>query len=363
MSHSRSYVACVPDVLYEQALELVFRAYGEAEREQFVDHFLPALLAASRENACAADDSRGLPATRLVAGHAEQASTAAGSGAVSQGEVVHAATSWLPPGHARQGRATSPGVLLLGAFDQHRLLGAALLQFLAGRAATLFPPQLVEGADETAADMLLQAALAAAREHGVKLVQCLLLTAEAVTLARLGRHGIHKLAELAYLYCESEHFPTEPPPGPLVFEPYRACDRQRLMAVVEATYRGTLDCPALNGVRTADEVLEGYEFACGKELSLWHVVHYGGREAGCLLVASYGGGQACELTYMGLVPECRGQGLGRQMVQHALWLARQAGGARMVAAVDLANTPALRLYLSAGFSAWDCRLACASILA
>lgn len=362
MSHLKRYVAHVPAVLYEQALKLVFQAYGETERAQLVDHFLPTLLTACGEHECVADGGLCLPSTRLAAGHGEQARTPAGSGTESLGEAMQAAMSWVP-GHARQGPATRPSMLLLGAFAQHRILGAALLQFLAGRAAMLFPPQLVDPADETAADMLLQAALTAARDHGAKLVQCLLSPAEAVSLARLGRHGIHKLAELAYLYCEAEHFPTAPPPGPLVFEPYRACERQRLMALVEATYRGTLDCPALNGIRTADEVLAGYEFACGEELSLWYVVVYEGREAGCLLVASYGVGQACELTYMGLAPEYRGQGLGRQMVLHALWLARQSGGARMVAAVDLANAPALHVYLAAGFRAWDRRLACACILA
>ncbi len=363
MSHLNRYVFPVPAVLYEQALRLVFRAYGESEREQFVGHYVPALLAASPEDECAMGGGQSLPSISRAGDVAERASPPAGSGADSQYEGMQAAAPSVPLDRAGQLSATGPGMLLLGAFDQHRLVGAALLQFLAGRGAMLFPPQLVDAADEAAADMLLHAALAAARDRGAKLVQCLLLPGEAAALARLGRHDIHKLAELVYLYCDAALFPTAPPPGRLAFEPYRTCERHRLTAVVEATYQGTLDCPALNGVRTADEVLAGYESACGKDMSWWRIVCFEGSDVGCLLVASYGAGEACELTYMGLVPEYRGQGLGRQLVQHALWVARQAGASRMVAAVDLANVPALSVYLAAGFCAWDSRLACACILA
>jgi ribosomal protein S18 acetylase RimI-like enzyme len=59
--------------------------------------------------------------------------------------------------------------------------------------------------------------------------------------------------------------------------------------------------------------------------------------------------------YMGLVPEARGRGWGRQITQHAQWSASRAGVERIVLAVDRVNEPALRMYRSTGFEMWDRR--------
>ena len=58
---------------------------------------------------------------------------------------------------------------------------------------------------------------------------------------------------------------------------------------------------------------------------------------------------------MGLTPEARGHGWGRQITQHAQYLARRAGVERIVLAVDAANGPALRMYRAMGFEIWDRR--------
>jgi mycothiol synthase len=58
---------------------------------------------------------------------------------------------------------------------------------------------------------------------------------------------------------------------------------------------------------------------------------------------------------MGVVPEARGRGWGRQIVRHAQTLALRAKVERIVLAVDAANEPAMRMYRSAGFEAWDRR--------
>jgi ribosomal protein S18 acetylase RimI-like enzyme len=59
--------------------------------------------------------------------------------------------------------------------------------------------------------------------------------------------------------------------------------------------------------------------------------------------------------YTGLIPEARGRGWGRQITQHAQWMARQAGIERIVLAVDSVNVPAIRMYQSTGFEMWDKR--------
>jgi ribosomal protein S18 acetylase RimI-like enzyme len=76
---------------------------------------------------------------------------------------------------------------------------------------------------------------------------------------------------------------------------------------------------------------------------------------GCLLLGEDAAGAQWELVYMGVVPEARGRGIGLDLTRHAQWVARAAGCARMVLAVDATNAPALAVYAAAGFSSWDHR--------
>lgn len=53
---------------------------------------------------------------------------------------------------------------------------------------------------------------------------------------------------------------------------------------------------------------------------------------------------------MGVVPEWRGKGIGREVLQAAFRLAAQQGATEMMLTVDGLNTPALRLYQRAGLA-------------
>jgi ribosomal protein S18 acetylase RimI-like enzyme len=104
-----------------------------------------------------------------------------------------------------------------------------------------------------------------------------------------------------------------------------------------------------------DDVLEGYQ-ATGKfRAENWLTVQTRGQDAGVLLLADHPVARHWELVYMGLVPEGRGRGLGRQITEYAQFLARRQNVERIVLAVDAANSPALAMYRSAGFEPWDCR--------
>jgi ribosomal protein S18 acetylase RimI-like enzyme len=59
--------------------------------------------------------------------------------------------------------------------------------------------------------------------------------------------------------------------------------------------------------------------------------------------------------YLGVVPEARGQGLGRELVNKALWEARAADAPQLTLSVDARNQPALNLYRSMGFEEYDRR--------
>lgn len=58
---------------------------------------------------------------------------------------------------------------------------------------------------------------------------------------------------------------------------------------------------------------------------------------------------AIELTYLGVAPEQRGDGLGSRLLRMFLDASREAGYQKVVLSVETDNTPAIQLYRKAGF--------------
>ncbi|MEW6401535.1 MAG: GNAT family N-acetyltransferase [Chloroflexota bacterium] len=56
-----------------------------------------------------------------------------------------------------------------------------------------------------------------------------------------------------------------------------------------------------------------------------------------------------ELTYIGVAPEARGQGLGKGLLEQFLFAAREQGYTRVTLSVETDNQAAVRLYEKAGF--------------
>jgi mycothiol synthase len=141
----------------------------------------------------------------------------------------------------------------------------------------------------------------------------------------------------------------------LELEPFAESQQQRLGALVERTYEGTLDCPRLNGQRKTSDVLAGYRAAGKYEPERWFLLRHGGRDVGCLLLTLHPAHQQWELVYIGLIPEVRGRRWGIEAVRRGQFLAGRAGATCLLLAVDAANEPATAMYASAGFTAWDRR--------
>lgn len=254
----------------------------------------------------------------------------------------------------RAGRLPRDG--LLAARRADRLVGAAFAQVLPGRTANFWPPQLVPEELEETAEELASKAVGYAKEAGAGVIHSVLEgQPDPEDVARLEKAGFKRLAELYYLMAERCDLYAEPPRGTLTFEPYTPDKHQRLCAVVEATYEATLDCPALDGVRSAAEVLEGYGANLGPCPPYWFLVRRLERDVGCLLMADYAEHGNCELTYMGLVPSARGNGWGLLMTRYAQSIARSLNRERLVLAVDSLNQPARDMYAAAGFRGWDRR--------
>ena len=103
-------------------------------------------------------------------------------------------------------------------------------------------------------------------------------------LERLTRFGFAQAAELLYLSASTDQPARPEPKGELTFEPYRLSQRERLSQLISETYEGSLDCPALDGRRSMEEVLAGYQST--GEFSPQALAVRAARGPGCRLFAA-----------------------------------------------------------------------------
>jgi ribosomal protein S18 acetylase RimI-like enzyme len=233
-----------------------------------------------------------------------------------------------------------------------------------GRTATLFAPDLSDFPQAAAAtQQAVAAALTDARDAGIVLVQALVEPADAAGRAVFSATGLALLATLTYM----ERLPppallhTTPPdctlPTDLTLTPYTPATHTLFREAILRSYEGTLDCPALSNMRDIDDVIEGHKAVGLFDPQLWGVLLRDGKPLGCLLLAEIPARQGLELVYLGLVPEARGRGLGRLLMQRVLAIAARRHFAVATLAVDAANQPALRLYRRCGYTSTGQRVA------
>jgi GNAT superfamily N-acetyltransferase len=136
--------------------------------------------------------------------------------------------------------------------------------------------------------------------------------------------------------------------GSIEFIPHHAIEQQHWKDVVEKTYVDTLDIPEMNGYRNIESTLEGYASTIEGTPTTWWVVRCGAENVGCMLLTPTGNA-LCEVTYLGLEPEWRGKGLSRVLMNFVRDWAIEHSVEGLLLAVDIRNTPAVRLYQSCGF--------------
>jgi mycothiol synthase len=252
------------------------------------------------------------------------------------------------------------GFLLMSASQGGNLVGSILAQQIAGKAATLWPPQLASGETNAAiAGQLLAHVEQELIARDTHLCQALLSKGQEQAAAALAEAGYQHPADLLYMTCESNHFPAAPPD----FSEFRLRSFQpgkwaELAQLIDETYISTQDCPSLNGLRSTLDVVLGYQHVGEFRPDRWLILelsspHSAPQAAGCLLLARHSPHQTMELIYVGVTPAFRQQGLGRKLTQQAQWLAAHDKCERLVLAVDAANGPAVAMYSAAGFWAWE----------
>jgi ribosomal protein S18 acetylase RimI-like enzyme len=255
----------------------------------------------------------------------------------------------------RQGELDARCVLVVR--DDTRLLGAMICQPTPGASALVWPPATVADCPrEVVEDRLLVYALGWLRQQGVKIVQTLLLPEESELADALLRHDFTHVTSLWYMRHELARIEScAERPECFSFQMYKTGNHDGFRQTLEQTYQGTQDCPEINGVRELDEVLEGHQAQGVHDPERWWLALENGRPVGVLMLAVMPEWDSFDISYLGVVPEARGRGVGKALAGKALCEARRAGARLVTLAVDARNRPAWKMYLGLGFEAYDRR--------
>lgn len=145
-------------------------------------------------------------------------------------------------------------------------------------------------------------------------------------------------------------------------EPFdEATNEADFAQLVEQTYESTCDCPELNGSRDGWESLESHRHSGSHSPDLWRLFRHKGQPAGLLLLTEHPPEAVWEIVYFGVAPQFRGKGFGKRVLEAGTDLARKRGILEIVLAVDVRNSPAMRLYEQLTFEPFDRRIVHARI--
>jgi ribosomal protein S18 acetylase RimI-like enzyme len=219
-----------------------------------------------------------------------------------------------------------------------------------GRTAMFFASHPRRPPDVPAIAGLIDHVCAQITGWDVELAQALMEPTEVLDQAAYREAGFHDLAVLGYLELALTN--ADPPaprwPRGARLETYRPALDGDLVRILEASYRDTLDCPGLRGLRRTGDVMAGHKATGRFDPALWTLLYLDEEPVGVILLNAFPAQRTVELVYLGLSPAARGRGLGRQLLRHGLCQLRGRDERTLTLAVDERNAPALGLYQSEG---------------
>lgn len=248
--------------------------------------------------------------------------------------------SEAPPRHAH--------VLVL---SDRRPVSACLCFDTAGKVGMLFLPHVSTSATlDGEVGKALLGVIETATQRGLNFVQVVCEPSQQAERRLLTAVGFRQLAVLDYLEREvGARPPSARGPEQIEWRSYVHADPGRFASMITETYRGSLDCPRLTGLRTIDDVLASHRATGDYMPEHWYLAEICGEPAGVLILAGAPMRSAIEIAYMGVSPSHRGRGVGLAMLHKALSVARARRVEMLTLAVDAANTPAVRIYDHFGF--------------
>jgi mycothiol synthase len=198
---------------------------------------------------------------------------------------------------------------------------------------------------------------------GIWIGQSLLETDQDEQSEELAQHGFPRLTDLVFMNCSVPVLPEDAESADATCtelwesEPFdESANGAEFAALVEQTYESTCDCPELNGTRNGWESLESHRQAGEYSPERWRLFRHEGQPAGLLLLAQHPPEAVWEVVYFGIAPRFRGMGFGKRVLEAGIDLAQQNGIREIVLAVDVRNSPAMRLYERLNFTQFDRRI-------
>jgi ribosomal protein S18 acetylase RimI-like enzyme len=236
------------------------------------------------------------------------------------------------------------------------LQGAIVCMPVPGASGLVWPPQARAEPATEVEDALVRQAASWLRGQGARLGQALLAPAEVHLAAPLERNGFAHVTTLWYMQHDLDlPYSLVRAGDRLVYESYADGRRDHFHQTLLRTYEATLDCPEVTGVRALEEILEGHRAQGEYDPARWWLAREGDRPVGVLLLSGLPERNAWEVAYVGVVPEARRRGWGRELLHKALRAAHASEADHLTLSVDARNRPAWRLYLDLGFESYDCR--------
>ena len=237
------------------------------------------------------------------------------------------------------------------------ILGACRFLSGAGRCANILLPRMREWDEALAARLLRAAAARVNARDGARLIQVLVEPQAAETLtAAVEQAGFEVLAMLAYLRRHVTHEERQAPlPPDLAWRRYWLLRHGQFAQTISATYKESLDCPGLAGLRTVDNAIATHKTTGIFSGRTWNLAMAAGKPVGIVLLNNLQG--RGDVVYLGVTPAARQRGFGRALVMRAVRDTADLGLPQIGLAVDVANTPAMRLYEKTGFKELRRRLA------
>jgi ribosomal protein S18 acetylase RimI-like enzyme len=233
----------------------------------------------------------------------------------------------------------------------HQPVGGAMLGLpIPGAGALVWPPQSTVGMSRRSVeDALVQAASNWLKQRGAKLCQALLTKEDSPLAEPLVRNGYRPITSLVYMRRAAGPLPSASGHPALSYREFDAAGSVLFGNTLMRTYEGTLDCPEVNGVRTITEILEGHKADAGPCGEHWWLALEGDQPIGVLLLSESAEWESWEVAYVGVVPEARRRGFGRELMTKAIVESNAAEAAQLTLCVDARNVPALRLYYEFAF--------------
>lgn len=245
----------------------------------------------------------------------------------------------------QRGELSLDGLLL--AQCDGRPVGAMLTVLQPGASASLWPPETVDD-DAEVADALLQAAAESFDSTGIRFAQSILDPADIAGHDVLVRNGFPFLTDMRFLERPLD-IPLHAANDRHEFASYCQQTHARFANLLAETYRFTTDCPELDGLRSTDEAIASHKASGEFRPEFWRLYRVDSRDAALVLISEHPDRRAWELVYMGVAPQFRGRGLGRQLLAEVISDLSQTGADVFFLAVDDRNDYANRVYDHLGF--------------